>query len=247
MTKTKSISITFNPCKAITDETCNAIIDFCVSKCDYYHFVTEKTGDAKHMHAALYLTEAVECKYFNRDIQKKLLKDLVKKLDNGTILKHAYKGKSIYNDDWLNQYCTKDPDVCKIKSYLPGDKAKLAGYYRETVEKKFYDYVHFDFEKAFVEHNPELSRPYSLGDVEMFLCYQMYGARTRRVIQEPRKAKNLIRSLCSYMNKATRYDFHSNVTLHEEVYHQPPMTFTCHECQYYNQWPKPESCTHMRD
>lgn len=245
MTKTKSIAITFNPGGEIKDETINEIMDYCIPKCNYYHFVTEKKGAKKHMHGALYLQDEVETKYFNRDIKDKLLKGLCAKLD-GTELKHAYKGKSIYNDDWLNKYCKKDPDLHLVKSYLPKDKAKLPEYYRETKEKKFYDYVHFNFEKEFLEHNPNYEHEqYRLQDIEMFLCYQMYGARTRRVIQEPRKAKNLIRSLHSYMNKKTRFDWHSNTQLYELSYKAPPCLYTCHECKYYNQWPKPEECPHL--
>lgn len=246
MTKTKAISITFNPKGEIKDETVNKIIDYCLPLCNYYHFVTEKQGPSKHMHASLYLQDEVETKYFNRDIKNKLLKAICAKLD-GTILKHAYKGKSIYNDDWLNNYCKKDPDMQVVKSYLPDDKAKLAEYYRETKEKKFYDYVHFEFEKAFKEHNPELTGPYDIKDIEMFLCYQMYGARTRRVIQEPRKAKNLILSLRSYMNKSTSFNWHSNVQVYEMAYQTPPVLYSCQECRYSNEYPKPPDCHHMSD
>ena len=245
-TKAKAIALTIRPKEGITDMTIDKIKAYCIPLCEYYHFITEKTGTARHMHAALFLTKEYEVKYFNRDIKKKLLIPLLKALNDGSQLKHAYRGKSIYNADWHNHYCAKGDDTVHVGSYLPKDPAALQAYYRDTVKKTFHDYVHFDFENAYHEQYGKDHEP-SLDDVNRFLCYQMYDARTRRVITEPRKVKNLIYSLHAYMIKSKTFLFHSNVQLHDQLLFTGRGTrYDCTECGYYDYTTIPDNCPHLR-
>ena len=245
-TKAKAIALTIRPKAGITDMTIDKIKAYCIPLCEYYHFITEKTGTARHMHAALFLTKEYEVKYFNRDIKKKLLIPLLKALDDGSQLKHAYRGKSIYNADWVNHYCAKGDDTVHVGSYLPSDKAALQAYYRDTVKKTFHDYVHFDFENAYKEKYPDRHEP-SLEDIHRFLCYQMYDSRTRRVIQEPRKVKNLIYSLHSYMTHANTFLFHSNIHLHDQMLTMGSTTYSCNVCGYYDSKTVPNTCPHLTE
>lgn len=242
--KSRSIAITFRPTLGITDDTINRIIDLLLPFCEYYHFVTEKFGVERHLHAALFLIDAYECKYFTKKIKSEILK-IVENCKDGSIYRRAYKAKSIYNDDWLNRYCKKDSDVKVCKTFLPKDRSKLPDYYRETLVKRFKDSVHSEFEEAILALYPErLSRGYTeqftAPEVEQLLCTQMYIDRTRRPIQEPRKMKNLIYSLLSYINKKNSYTWHSKVERDDPHY----VKFSCQECGYFNVWPLPESCPH---
>ena len=241
--KSRSIAITFRPKLGITDDTINRIIDMLLPFCEYYHFVTEKFGVERHLHAALFLIDAYECKYFTKKIKPAVLK-IVENCKDGTIYKHAYKAKSIYNDDWLNRYCKKDTDVKVCKTFLPADRSKLPDYYRETIVRKFNDTLHSEFEKAFLEHGEKPIEQCGPEDVEAFLCSQMYKTRTRRCITEPRKMKNLIRSLLSYMQKRTSYDWHSNITCVSPLPSYGPI-YDCHACGYYNSTAVPRTCKHQ--
>lgn len=243
-TKVKAISITFRPRTGITDMALDKIRAYCIPLCEYYHFITEKENSARHLHATLFLIQEDAVAYFNRDIKKKLLKPLLKSIDDGSILKRAYVGKSVYNADWLNHYCAKDDATKIIDTYLPADRAKLEPYYKDTVKKAFHDYVHFDFENAYKEKYPDRLDP-SIDDINRFLCYQMYDARTRRVIQEPRKVKNLIYSLHSYMTKARTFYFHSNVELHDQILHLTGLRYSCTVCGYNNSSTVPSICNHI--
>lgn len=239
--KSRAIAITFRPTLGITDDTINRIIDLLLPFCEYYHFVTEKFGVERHLHAALFLIDAYECKYFTKKIKPTVLK-IVENCKDGSIYKRAYKAKSIYNDDWLNRYCKKDTDVQVYKTFLPKDRAKLPDYYRETIIRKFNDTLHSDFEKAFLEHEPKLD--ITAGNVEMFLCKQMYSLRTRRCILEPRKMKNLVHSLTSYILRREHYHWHSGQTLIDPIYPHG-MKYDCHICGYYNSTAVPSTCGHL--
>lgn len=245
--KVKAIAITFRPKHGITDEHISKILHYCIPRCKYYAFITEKTGEARHLHGALFLHKEIEPKYFNRAIKKSLFSKIITELNDGTNIRAAYHGSTIYNDDFVTRYLEKDDDTEQVGSYLPDKKEEREVYYtdvREFKRPEIGDYVHDKFEKSFYEEYDNNGTTVNTDEIEEHLCNLMYVERTWRCIRDPRKMKQLVWSLWSYMNKRTTYYYHSNVSLHPDLLYGTT-TFTCQACGYTNSTTKPTMCSHI--
>jgi len=127
------ISITFRPKFGVTDEQISLILAYLIPRCKFYKFITEKKGEARHLHGICFLKSAKTCtKYFNRDLKKHVLKGIVDELNDGTMFPVCYKGCTVYNDDYLTNYLDKDDDTEEIGSCFPPTKEERTPFYSDV-------------------------------------------------------------------------------------------------------------------
>jgi len=202
MSKVKTFAITFRPRGGISDSQISSFVAWAKKKTQFHSIITEKLGEQRHLHAALWLEKAVA----NGNMGVTLCR-LFKDLDPEE--KAVFKSgiKVMYNSDWLTNYLSKGDDTVEISNNLPIEgPGYLESYYPPTIlpTKKGpgpTDPKYAHFEKLWYEHVPS--------DVEVtplncrhFLFRMMNKDRLIRVIEDDRKIMMISRALARYINKS---------------------------------------------
>lgn len=205
--KYNSFGITLQPYGGLTPEILKKIETHILPKCEYYLVITEPSQrGGEHLHAALYLDRKVELKYFNAKIMKR---HFCKLLDERSVWKVAYKGKNLYNDDWVSNYLTKDDSRTVLHQKLP--TLDVRQEYYADVERKtsvVADYYYAKLEILFEEWAKKnatglakLPREATFKNVCKFMHSAMYEDRTIRVVACPRKLEQIASALLCYVTK----------------------------------------------
>ena len=102
-----SYAITVRPYGGISDERIGHLEAWIMKTCQYYHIITEKTGEARHLHAAMYLKKAVTRSNFINCLLA------VKGLNLEPVERKVQREgvKIMYNNDWMSKYLFKDDDT----------------------------------------------------------------------------------------------------------------------------------------
>ena len=126
MDKYKTFAFTLRPRDGVTDKQIEQICVYSRKNCEYYHVITEKTDDERHVHAAWVMKEpkarsnVATCLI---RMFKELADDEKRVMQNGL--------KIMYNEDWLRKYMDKDDDTVVVTTNLPE-----AGYLESYFPKK---------------------------------------------------------------------------------------------------------------
>lgn len=200
-TKFNSFAIILQPYHGITHEIINKIEKYILKQCDYYLVITEPNQrGGQHLHAALFLDRKMLLKDFNSKIMKR---NFCKLLDEKSIWKVAYKGKNLYNDDWVSNYLTKDDNRTVLYTKLPPMETRQE-YYQDVDKKstkKITDYYYNKLETLWKEWAPANCASTSLNDINIFLHHAMYKDRTINVIADPRKQQRIANALRCYVTR----------------------------------------------
>lgn len=227
--KFSAISLNYRPKNGITQLEISKIIKFLTEKCLDYEAITEKVGEdptTRHLHACLFFDEPVALgDIFGKTKRwgKLMLPEIEK---SNSIWRRTVIVKGVYNDDWLSVYLRKDPErVVLNKCEIPME-IRLTYYSDiESREKtqgpadKYFSWI----EELWYEYNE--APPINIQVCSDFLAKMMYSERKIQCIQDPRQMKQKSRTLYSYINKKTKYDYHSHITL-EDV---PQCQCDCHD------------------
>ena len=118
-----TFAVTIRPRDGITDPQIALFTKFfCKGRTDFSYVVTEKTGDERHLHAALILKKSCTLSNFTTQVIR-----LYKDLDNDEKSNLRRGVKIWYNDDFLT-YLKKGDDTVVIHSNLP-EAGCLESYY----------------------------------------------------------------------------------------------------------------------
>jgi len=122
-TKFTTFAVTVRPRDGITLSQISKFTDFVKKHCLYYLVVTEKTGDEKHIHAALFFkiskTRSNVSTYLSR-----LFSDL-DEAERKVLLKGV---KILYSTSWIAEYLNKDDDTVVVERNLP-ELSTLESFY----------------------------------------------------------------------------------------------------------------------
>lgn len=201
----KSFGITLRPPHGVTAVHEARVVKHILKNCDYYHVVSEKEGDDRHLHMVLMYKDAKKksdvCKLVNR----------WGSLDEPNSKRYGKCVKIAYNCEWVQKYCLDNPlkegevrsEVCKqlpaghIESYFPTEseqqlaqsKAKPSCFARMR-----------EYESLWYEHMPqgtELCRE----NVDWFLSKVWYNLRIMKGPLDGRHQKSVCMYLLRWMRR----------------------------------------------
>lgn len=178
--------------------------------------IIEKQEDECHIHLALYfrhdqLGDSI------RKVWTRLFRydwDSRTPYSYSTFGSASYEQNSMYNEDWVNKYLTKDETCTIIYDNLPNEETRLKcykdrpgykgdqpgqrtgdGYYRK-LEKLWYD----------IHGLP----PMYITEVSNFLARTMYIDRKIRCITSLRRLREVTHTLLSYLRKSATINYYDN-------------------------------------
>jgi hypothetical protein len=212
-----SYSITLRPCGGIIQEDIKSLCKIIKKYCKYAYAITEKEGEERHIHAALYLNKEKSVSAFNQIMKREFFISVV---ERESIWGVCYKGKPMYNDSFVNDYLInqvkdgkgKTDKVEVLYENLPPNEKRLE-YYKDIVPRKVNrntgDPYFAKLERMYYEHieHNELApdRQPTLQDMEHFICEMMFKHRRIKVITDSRKMRRVCKCLQRYIMKSIGY------------------------------------------
>ena len=213
--KYKSYSITLRPKSGIIDDDITMVKKITLKYCKFYHIITEKEDDERHIHGAMYLQKSMTSSAFNQ-MFKRLLCTSFEKRDS--VWRYAYSAHNMYNDDFVTKYLNKGDSTVTIMNKLP-DLLERNEYYADTVVpvrslsrsadpyfKKLYD-LYFESIPRVGTLAP--SRNPTLQELEHFMCTLMFdqpdGLSKIRIIRDERKMRQICQCLKALISRCPCY------------------------------------------
>ncbi|AXQ65472.1 MAG: hypothetical protein [Circular genetic element sp.] len=200
--KFSTYAITLRTRNGVDAVIISTALEWIKKRCEYFHVVTEKTGSACHIHAALYLKTTVT-KCHMTTIWLRVLKKL--DLDSDE-LKVARKGvKILYSNDFIDNYLNKDDDTVVIESQLP-EKASLIQYYPpkpttgSATRKRNCSAYYVELEALWHQYKRPLLEV-NTENCRHFLFNMMYNERCINIIKDDRTIIQTARHLTRFLNK----------------------------------------------
>jgi len=200
--KFKTFAITIRPRDGIDDDAIAVVNDWIRKRCEYYHVVTEKTGSARHIHAALYLRLEITKSNMNT-----LLCRLGSKigLDNDEISVLRKGLKILYSNDFVTSYLNKDDDTKVISTSLPESKFLDSWYPPKPLSRnkkhiQRHSKYYWELEALWFQHKRPIEEV-NTQNVRNFLFNMMYCKRLIPVIRDDKSIVQTARHLTRFINK----------------------------------------------
>lgn len=214
----RSWAITFRPSDGVTDEHIDALDRWMNKVCQYHFAVTEKTGTARHVHAALFLEKSTTKSNLNhRILSIKGIEGTLTSVEQSVFRNGT---KIMYNDDWINNYldsandfALKDDDSVLISRKMPDNIEVFQAYYPEKdderAKRKFEGSPwYLKMEKAYYadEENHWFTKRMYLGShgvecMAALMHHHMYVTRTIEVIADKRRFQQHAEALYHFICK----------------------------------------------
>lgn len=196
----KTFAITFRPRNGVTDYHVEKCMKWVRKHSLYYHVITEKSGSAKHIHAAVFLhkekTKSNVCVMWCG-----LFSDLDP--EEKTVLRRGVK--ILYNYDWINSYLDKDDETVVVSSNLP-EKSHLESWFPEkpvtvNAESRVRKCSVFYHELADLwrKHQPVTVEVNTM-NARDFLFKLMYGLKCINIIRDDKAIIQTARHLVRFIN-----------------------------------------------
>lgn len=198
--KRLAFALTLRPRDGVTEDDLSEFISVARRLSKYCYVMTEMDGNNRHIHAALYLAKACTKGYVNQAFLRRL-----PGLDSNERVVFQNGTKLMYNDDFVQNYLTKDDDAVVHYSNLP-ELAELGGFYPSQTEQaqiqasKAVDPWYAKMELRWKDYCP----PGTILDQESilrFLYHEMCVTRTIKIIPEHRKVCQRANLLYMYICK----------------------------------------------
>ncbi len=183
----RSWAVTVRPLHGVNQLHINSYMRW-AAKADYSFIATEKEGDERHIHSALYFKKPCnKSQLGTRILSIPCFADLSK--DEKSVLRQGIK--ILYNNDFVDNYICDNPeklesgDDCTIlQDNLPGDTNDLLEYYPPPGDKSAVrppgDPWLLKMEALWKEHGPQNPEYISEGDVSAFFNSMMFEKRLIR-------------------------------------------------------------------
>lgn len=201
MDKFKTFAFTFRPRDGVTDKQIEKICTYSSKQCEYYHVITEKKEDERHVHAAWVLKEPRARSYISVYLTR-MFKEL--EPDEKSVMLSGLK--VMYNNDWIGKYMNKGDDTVVVQTNLP-EAGYLESYFPKKVVKDapqkkrlmWHSYM-MELEGLWREHVSPLMEV-NTSTVRDFLFEMQYSKRKIGLLDD-KKLMQVSRWLTRWMNKA---------------------------------------------
>lgn len=210
----RSYALTFRPQGGVTDTQISILLTWIRKAAEYFSIITEKEGDARHVHAAIFLRKA--------STRSNLTITLTRLFKSLTIEEKAVfqKGiKSMYNSDFITNYMEKGDDTIVIETNLP-EIATLDSYFSEVPDQRkrgstSTDPFYANLESLWYLHKRPIEEC-NPSNIRNFLMDMMNNKRTIRVIADNRKIFSISCALARYINKESSFNVEPDA-FHQDV------------------------------
>lgn len=207
-----AFAITLRPHGGMIQPDIDAFAAYCESKADYYNIVTEKKGQARHIHASMYFKDK-KMRKSNINLEISRLRPLLGRYQfrsqwesMKSIWSKACKILIIYNDGWEN-YLQKDPDVTFIKAKMPEDMDELKKLWvaKNGIPKRQTSPWFHKMERLWYEEYDEGDEIewHTVGD---FMYKHMYNTRIINVIKNDRDIRAAVTNLIRFLKRQEKID-----------------------------------------
>ena len=196
----KSFAFTFRPMDGVTDQHVEQMDRWSRKNCEYYHIITEKTGSARHIHAALFLKKSQTRS--NLSVRLSRLYSEISPSEKQVMLKGL---KVLYNYDWIGSYLSKDDDTVVISSNLP-EKSFLESWFPPkpptltAVKQRKCSLYYHELEELWYKHQ-EVTVEITTVTCRDFLFKLMYSLRIIPVIKDDKTIIQTARHLTRWLTK----------------------------------------------
>ena len=215
--KYSCFAFTLRPRDGIRDTDISVISKRLLPSCQYYHIITEKLEEERHIHGCVILSAPKDISYFNKRM-KTFFSYLID--EDRAVWKVAYKGKPWYNEDWYVNYCNKDDNTVVIFNKMCTQDERLSLYVDVQVQdrssraadpyfarlEKMWDEqkysVVYDSTPVPLGYTRYISKMCTLQEIERFLATNMYDLRTLRCVQDSRKLRRICHTLYHYITRS---------------------------------------------
>jgi len=210
----RSYAVTIRPYHGVDDDIINSFVKYVEKYCEYYYVITEKEDSERHIHAGLF--------YKKSTLRSSIAVTLCRLFKNFT---HEEKSvlqsgiKSMYNNDFMQNYMKKGDDTVVILENLP-EVATLDKYFAEVPDRRkkgpaSADPFYANLEKLWYKHKRPIE-DCNPNNLRHFLMKMMNEERVIRVIADNRKIFQISCALSRYINKETSFNvepepFHQDV------------------------------------
>lgn len=200
----QSYCLTVRPREGLNSRTLDKLQKWLL-RLDYSVAVLEMEGEARHLHAQIWLNTPKPRGDINKQLQR-CLEDTIENFDEAQ-KKVLRNGTKIAYSDWYLDYLTDNSDKDPPTIIINNPPMATLGYYPSEREQdecrqrvSAVDPRFADLEIKF-KHWQEMSNRYDLSEpnVARFLCYSMFQERTIRVLTQQRDRTNLCKSLYAYL------------------------------------------------
>lgn len=200
--KGKTFAFTLRPRNGVSDNDIQKMEKFIKNKCEYWHLITEKEDDSRHIHAALILDKPM-----TRSDVSIYLKRMFKHLDPDEQKVMLQGLKVMYNVDFINHYLDKDDHTVVISTNLP-EQGYLESYFTpkplpsQQRKRLAYHSMMEELEALWYEHQ-STHVDVNTANVRDFLYDMQYNKRVIGLMDD-KKCNQVSRWLTRWMNKAER-------------------------------------------
>jgi len=241
MQKYNCVQFTLRPRGGVTDRDISVVKTFITKWCQYYHVITEKKDEERHIHCALILNTPATVNSFNKKAKRKF--EYICQEDRG-LMNYLYKGGPWYNEDWYVEYCDKGDDTVVVMHSMCDQEARLPLYIDIPPEERrnvtTADPYLAKLERLWIEDGESLCRN-SSGSIEVKRnCYlisrwisrKCFKDRVLKVIYDERRMRRVVKMLLCYLAKG-ELDYIWGMTSNgQSTVHGPPIvTRQCEDCR----------------
>ena len=197
--KFKSYALTIRPTQGVTDNDVVKFSNWVRPRCEYYHIITEKDDECRHIHAALIL-KMEQNKSNLTTLLIRLFKDFT--TEEKSVLRKGVK--IMYNNDFITKYMDKNDSTVVIASCLP-EISHLESYYPKTRplqkgEKGSMNPYYKHLSELWYEHAPP---QYEINTINArhFLFKMMYAIDAIKILKDDNTIKQTAKHLVRYLLK----------------------------------------------
>ena len=187
-------AITINTSYGIREEDTAKLLKFFKKHRSF--LITEKQGDKQHYHGGIYFEK--EC--IQGNVRNQLLRCFPDFDDKQK--QHAIKVKNWYNNDWYENYCTKDEDVNVLHDSYKPDFAEIVPFPDPDDKKDVRPIAgwYAKMEKMILDDD-RYEEPYDETTILRAINTYQYSDRTIDIIPDPKQLQQKTRALVNYINK----------------------------------------------
>lgn len=197
--KFSTFALTIRPRNGIDDGQLAVVTQWIRKRSTYYHIITEKSGPERHVHAALFLKQAVT-KSNLTTILVRLCKDKLSfSPDELPILRKGIK--ILYNNDFIESYMDKDDATQVIATELPSQSHMESWFPPKPLKKaEKHSHYYWNLEELWYKHqSPTIE--FNTENARNFLFNLMYNLRTIPVIRDDKQIVQTARHLVRWLTK----------------------------------------------
>lgn len=214
--KFPAIAFSIRPRGGVTECDIDKFQKFSKKYAKEFAIITEKEGDARHIHAIWFLKKPTAPGDF-RGKGKVLYNNFWPEWDvRGSVWEKAMCIKPVYSDEWLQNYMDKGDGRVLVESTMKMSLQQRMDHYVDVLPRQEVhpNHCYLKWAEAFKKEYAHIVDP-TRDDIEIFFTRHFYVIGDYKIIEDPRKFKTKCYHLLKFIQKTERYPWHNFTTMEE--------------------------------